>query len=50
MTTDLYIISNIKTSKKEVIQNKALYLNKLKDLNLKHIYVPAKNNIKLNKQ
>ncbi len=39
MATDLYIISNIKTNKEEVLANKDIYLQKLKELNLEHITV-----------
>ncbi len=39
MATDLYIISNIKTSKEEVVRNKDIYLKKLKALGLGHISI-----------
>lgn len=37
MATDLYIISHIKTTKKEVLEKKDFYLQKLKNLNLEPI-------------
>ncbi len=43
MSTSLYIISNIKTSKKEVDLKKEKYLKKLKDLELKHTSYPKYN-------
>lgn len=36
MATDLYIISDVKTTEKEVLKKKDSYLQKLKDLNLEH--------------
>lgn len=39
MATDLYIISNIKTNKAELLSKKDIYLQKLKDLNLEHVTV-----------
>lgn len=49
MATDLYIISNIKTSKEEVARNKDVYLKKLKALDLGHISIcqPDNSSIKL---
>lgn len=49
MATDLYIISNIKTSKEEVVRNKDVYLEKLKALKLEHISIrqPDNSSIKL---
>lgn len=38
MATDLYIISNINTTKEDVLANKDIYLKKLKALNLDHTY------------
>lgn len=39
MATDLYIISNITTSKEEVVRKKDFYLEKLKELNLETISI-----------
>lgn len=44
MATDLYIISNIKTSKEEVVRNKDIYLKKLKALGLGHISICQSDN------
>ncbi|MEZ4801138.1 MAG: hypothetical protein R2797_00080 [Gelidibacter sp.] len=41
MATDLYIISNIETSKDEVLSNKDNYLMRLKALDLSHTYYPS---------
>lgn len=36
MATDLYLISNIETRKEDVLDNKDIYLQKLKELKLEH--------------
>ncbi len=40
MTTDLYIISNIKTSKSDVLEKKDEYIDQLKALKLEHCTYP----------
>jgi hypothetical protein len=44
MATDLYIISNIRTSKEEVVLNKEIYLEKLKELKFEHISIRQPDN------
>lgn len=47
MSTTLSIISNIKTSKEEVVRNKDIYLKQLNALNLEPTYCTDKNGKKL---